>query len=363
MPAIAKALEFRSGKKPMADSEREYAVALGAAIFAQNISETCVDDQYALPSNVSDVAAHSLGALSTNKEFTAYVNSKMIMRNSKIPTSVKKTFEIQPGNYTDLIEIYTLQGESTEPIQCLVLAKVTASGIENDGGGTKVDIEFIYNRSGIVEVRAYQNENSLKITEEKSLGDTSWMNRPPEKPKAVIRIKKNIIIALDVSGSMCGSPMEKAGDSILKFVNILKGSDFTLLAFSDKNNVVVSRSKLENPEKYVRMLKGTDCGICNMANPLDLVKKYIEPGYENIVLILTDGVWCNKACSDAISDSKEMRKKEIKIIAIGFGSADEVFLRKISTSTEDGISTNINDLENTMFKIATQISTSNSLKG
>jgi hypothetical protein len=46
--------------------------------------------------------------------------------------------------------------------------------------------------------------------------------------------------------------------------------------------------------------------------------------------VLTDGVWSYQTAAER--SAKECAQKGIEIIALGFGGADEAFLRRISTS-------------------------------
>ena len=70
-------------------------------------------------------------------------------------------------------------------------------------------------------------------------------------------------------------------------------------------------------------------------------------------VVLTDGCWNNT--STAISAAKKCHKAGIEVMALGFGSADHAFLKKIASTDEFASITDLSDLGGSFSKIAQAI--------
>ena len=359
MPGVAKFLKDLTGREVITHGDTDLAVAKGAAITAELYSSSATGIRAAM--QVTDVTAHSLGALSVSKDGKKYVNEIMIKRNSKVPSNCRKQFEIKPGNVTDKIEVYTLQGESRVPLDCNVLAKVVISGFYNSGKGEIIDIEYNYDENGIVNIKAFQGEEPLEVKSEPVPEDIRWMGGDPhDKPSDAV-IAKNIAICVDLSRSMDGEPIEAAKDSIRNFVRTLSDDEtrFSLIGFGDKIKVVqeltndtdVIMNSIE--ELKVKMLgRGTD------ASPLATASAVVggQPGV-GIIVVLTDGIWGKR--ENAVEQALACRSENITIIAVGLGEADTSFLRQIATVDDGALFTTIDKLGDTFGTIATAISSGN----
>ncbi len=357
MPSIANTLRETTGRSVTAHTDTDLAVAKGAAIVAEIYTSTATGLR-AVP--VTDVTAHSLGALATSVDNTRYINDIMLKKNTSIPCKNIKQFSIQPGNTTDKIEVYTLQGESKNPMDCTVLAKVVITGFYNTGNGMKIDIEYNYDENGVVQVNAYYDGERLNVESQPIDDDISWMAGSPKDRKSDQTIVKNIAICVDLSRSMEGEPIEKAKSSIHDFVNTLKDDDtyFALIGFGDKiktvqeltNDPDVVIASIE--ELKVKMVgRGTD------ASPLDEARAIVRsrPGV-GIIVVLTDGIWGKK--DNAVDQSIACRNDRITIIAVGLGDdVDNSFLRQIATVDSGALFTTIDRLGDTFGTIATAIST------
>ena len=358
MPGVAKFLKDYTGREVVAHGDTDLAVAKGAAITAELYSSNSTGLR---AMQVSDVTAHSLGALSVSQDGKKFINEIMIKRNSKVPSTCKKQFSIKQGNMTDKIEVYTLQGESRVPLDCNVLAKVVITGFYNDGRGVVVDIEYNYDENGIVNIKAFQGDEALEVRSEPVPEDIRWMGGSPKDMPTDEVIAKNIAICVDLSRSMDGEPIEAAKDSIRNFVRTLadKKTQFSLIGFGDKVKVVAELTNdtdviLNSIEDLkVKMLgRGTD------ASPLDTARSVIGgvPGV-GIIVVLTDGIWGKR--ENAVEQALGCRDSNITIIAVGLGEADTSFLRQIATVDDGALFTTIDKLGETFGTIATAISAGN----
>ena len=357
MPGVAKFLRSFTGREIVTHSDTDLAVAKGAAITAELYSSNATGLREGTI-KISDVTAHSLGALSVSQDGSKFVNEIMIKKNSKVPSTCRKSFTIKPGNMTNKLEVYTLQGESRTPLDCNVLAKVVITGFYNDGRGPVIDIEYNYDENGIVNIKAFQGPDSLTVKAEPVPNDIRWMGGNPRDMPTDMVIAKNIAICVDLSRSMDGEPIDAAKNSIRSFIRTLsgEGTRFSIIGFGDKVKVIQEltddTSVLMNAvdELKVKMLgRGTD------ASPLDTARVVLgnEPGV-GIVVVLTDGIWGKR--DNAVDQALACRDANITIIAIGLGEADTSFLRQIATVDDGALFTTIDRLGDTFSTIATAIS-------
>lgn len=352
LPGLPEELEKVSGTKVVNHGDTDLAVVKGAALAYHQTGER---------RTVTDVTSHSLGVLSVRKDGKKYVNEIMIPRNSKIPASVRKPFRINPGNLTEFIELYTLQGESHNPLDCVALAKMKVRGINNSGNGEIIEIEYNYNENGVVSVSAFQGSRSLTVKSENLNEDLSWMGEPPEDRVSEAPMRKNIVIAIDLSRSMKNEPLEKAKEAITRFVNELEGVDtrFALMVFGDRVKTIRELTS----DRYaiissINQLKVNMAGRGTDANPFTDARKMLlnAPG-ANAVVVLTDGVWGNR--NTAVTQAMECKRDGIAMVAVGFGDADTSFLRQLATVEEGALYTTLDCLSETFGTIATAISSGN----
>jgi molecular chaperone DnaK len=92
-------------------------------------------------------------------------------------------------------------------------------------------------------------------------------------------------------------------------------------------------------------------GFGSETHPFDeahrLLKRVEDPRF---IVTLADGVWtCQK---DAIRSAKACREAGVESIAIGFGEADEKFLKAIASSDDASIFTSLGGLVETFTNIA-----------
>jgi Molecular chaperone len=353
MPQVADFLEGLAGKKVIAHSDTDLAVAKGAAITAELY---CSNTTGVREVQITDVTAHSLGALSVSPDNSRYVNEIMIKRNSKVPTSAKKTFKISEGNMTDRIEVYTLQGESRVPLDCYVLAKVVIYGFYNSGEGTTIDIEYNYDENGVVRVSAYQGGNLLDIDSEPVPDDIGWMSDSPKNATSGAPIAKNVAICVDLSRSMRNS-MEEVKNAIRDFVMSIAGENtkFGLIGFGDK--VGILRDMTTDPNMIISAMDALKVNIYGRGtdgSPLSTAAMMLsnKPGGKMIV-VLTDGIWGKR--DFAVNEAMSCKNSNIAIVGVGFGDADTSFLKQIATVEEGAMFTTLDRLGETFSTIATAI--------
>lgn len=371
MPMIINAVEKANGSRPSrAGSDRDMVVSLGAAIYANEIVLNSRRTGIYTTPKISDVTAHTLGALSVDYGRECYYNEFMIKRNSKIPATGRKIFGIDPGNMTHFIEVYTLQGESRIPLECVPLSKFKIEGFINNGNGVTIEVKYNYTPDGIVEVEAEHGKNPLKVTGEPLPDDLSWMGKPimkapPQPPKK----KLEVVLAVDLSGSMAGS-FKEVKRALHKFTDTIDGN-IGMVGFADQEDVIrhITGNKGEL-HRIIDEIDNINFGDGTSGNPFNSSLKCFEIASSSlplaltgekkkVIVVLTDGQWFER--DQAFIDADKCKKKKIDILAIGFATADHGFLKKISTVDEGALKTSVGGLEEAFQTIASVIT--NSMRG
>lgn len=352
-------IEKLTGKMALSGVNVDEAVALGAAIQAKIEEEP--EETFALPGykSISDVTAHSLGMVSISEDFSKYINTKIINKNSTIPSSEKKPFKFRTRrNGSNELEVYVLQGESNLPLECSILGKYVISGMDHiNNGETVIDITYNYDSNSVVEVTAIQRENNkkLNVRVESVPEDMEWLGLEPVRET---KVQNDIVICIDLSGSMNGTALNNAKIAAKRFINDmdLEYTNISLIGFADRVGVFTSLSSNErNLNNKVDLLsENSNLGYGTSAEPFSKAMDELNESNGNkFIIVLTDGEWFNK--QDAINKAKECANHDIEIIALGFGSADKTFLNSIATSDEQSLFTDVTALETSFSKIAQAI--------
>lgn len=363
-----------SGKDPLPGVNVDEAVALGAAIRAN------IDDKGKSISGgimgmlgakktiavlgakaVSDVTAHALGMIAVSQDGERYVNSVIIPRNTTIPAEKKRSYHFNTQSRNNELEVYVLQGAYERPLDNTILDKYTITRIEKvDRNPSVIEVTYRYNSNGVVNVSAVQTETAkrLPIKIEKIPEDMSWTDQSPKELAAAGTYPRiEVILAVDLSGSMAGEPVLKAQAAMEAFANQMD-YDYTkvgVLEFADRTRMLVEPTDdLNQVLRGIGSIKVGDVGIGNRAEPFtDALAAFgttdVEDGIRYLI-VLTDGMWSN---SDyAIQQAQRCHDGGIEVMALGFGGADYRFLKRIASTDEFASLTNLSDLTGSFSKIA-----------
>ncbi|MCP4700559.1 MAG: Hsp70 family protein, partial [Gammaproteobacteria bacterium] len=363
MPMVSEYVWKMSGKEPMSGVNADEAVALGAAIQAGMDVQESAGSFFTLAGSkkIQDVMSHSLGTVAENKDRSRYINSIIISKNTAIPCTESRPFQLHTGrNIDNQLEVFMLQGESENPAQCVILGKYTFSNVTHTQGKPAIiDIIYAYDKNGVVTVNAKQRATgkNLPMKHESLPKENSWLSRPPEKQEVTVQ-HLSVLIAIDLSGSMAGNPLHEAQKAAKRFVQEmdLTHASLGLIAFADK--VTITQKLCQNAKKlnhgideWTRLMTGNTLGWGNSAEPfsetLSILRKTDDPRF---LIVLTDGCWNNR--KDAIRQAKQCHEDGIEIIAIGFGGADKSFLKTVATSDDKAMFTNLGSLASSFSKIA-----------
>jgi len=143
MPAIREAVKGLFNKEPHLGINPDEVVALGAAIQAG-----------ILQGDVKDVLLLDVTPLSLGIETLGGVFTKLIEKNTTIPTSKSQIFSTAADNQTS-VEIHVLQGEREMATDSKTLGRFILDGLPPSPRGVpQVEVSFDIDANGILDVKA-----------------------------------------------------------------------------------------------------------------------------------------------------------------------------------------------------------------
>jgi molecular chaperone DnaK len=164
MPMVQKTVTDFFGKEPRKDVNPDEAVAMGAAIQGG-----------VLGGDVKDVLLLDVTPLSLGIETMGGVMTKLIEKNTTIPTNASQVFSTADDNQT-AVTVHVLQGEREQAAGNKSLGRFDLSDIPPAPRGVpQIEVSFDIDANGILSVsakdKATGKEQSIKITASSGLSD------------------------------------------------------------------------------------------------------------------------------------------------------------------------------------------------
>ena len=256
------------------------------------------------------------------------------------------------------------QGESERPGDETYLGRYVLHDLPSDPATTIVDIEYAYDVSGTVQVsgRVRGRGEPLPLTIEALPADVP--RRFTEAVEAPKGERTTAYLCFDLSGSMYGKPIERAQEAAHSFV---RGTDLRrcaigIVGFADQ---VVIKTHASHDSGAVHAaidaLEVGEVGYTNDTHPFDAVGPMFPEEGLRYVITLADGVW--SAPERAITSAQRCIRDGIESITIGFGGADDDFLRQLSSSDEASFFTDQEGIVDTFTSIAQVLTERGGLTG
>lgn len=235
IPAVQEAVKRLIGKEPSKGVNPDEVVAVGAAIQGG-----------VLTGEVKDVVLLDVTPLSLGIETLGGVFTKLIERNTTIPTSKSQIFSTAADNQTS-VEIHVLQGEREMARDNKTLGRFILSDIPPAPRGVpQIEVTFDIDANGIVNVKAKDlgtgKEQKITITSSSGLSKEeidrmvkeAEMNAEADRKRreeAEIRNTADTLIyqtektMKDLSGKIDQAELDKANAAKNKLKEALQGND------------------------------------------------------------------------------------------------------------------------------------------
>jgi molecular chaperone DnaK len=221
MPKILEQVKALFGKEPNLSVNPDEVVAVGAAIQAG-----------ILQGDVKDILLVDVIPLSLSIETAGGVATKLIERNTAIPTTRSQTFSTYADNQTS-VEIHVTQGERAMATDNKSLGKFLLDGIPPAPRGLpQVEVTFDVDTNGILTVKAKEKttgkEQSIKIEGstglskediEKMKQDAEMHAGEDEKRKEVVEVKNLAEQMVYTAEKAVRDNGDKVGEDVVKDVN------------------------------------------------------------------------------------------------------------------------------------------------
>ena len=239
MPAVVEKVKSVFGKEPMQGVNPDEVVAVGAAIQAG-----------VLQGDVKDVLLLDVTPLSLGIETLGGVTTKLIERNTTIPTSKNEVFSTAADNQNS-VEIHVLQGEREMSEGNKSLGRFVLDGIPPAPRGVpQVEVTFNINANGILNVAAKDKgtgkEQSITIKEsgslskeevEKAAKDAEAHAEEDKKKREMIEVKNQLDNAVYQAEKMKTEYKDKLSEEDAKTLQEAVDEAKTHLEATDKEEL------------------------------------------------------------------------------------------------------------------------------
>jgi molecular chaperone DnaK (HSP70)/uncharacterized protein YegL len=350
MPMVRESLTNIFGKPPATDINPDEAVALGAALTAAIESAALAGEESPVDIRTHDVTSHSLGMV-VYREGSLF-NSRIIQKNTRIPAEKTREDYSTTHDGQTTVDLWLVQGEDTNPLECTVLGHFEFYGIPpRPAGDAKLAVTYRYNANGIVEVEAMDLETGQILPHRLAAGQVTL------EDLAHNRAPMQVALAMDCSGSMYGSNIAQAKAAALGF------AERTLASPNRQIAVVAFPGGVKStPTNDMARLKWaieslTPIGSTPMSEGLYDARNLLRPraGVQRVFVVMTDG---HPDDPDAtVAEIHRLRSTGARVITIGVGAeVDKDFLSSLASGPSDFHFCNeALELEGTFINLATQL--------
>ena len=328
MPMVRNLIGMLFGKEPATDLNPDECVSLGAALTAALESARLTGERPPVAIRTHDVTSHSLGMVVYRDGHLH--NSRIITRNSRIPCERTRDTYVTSYDGQTAIDLWLVQGENPDPLECTVLGHFEFYGIPpRDAGDSRLAVTYRYNANGIVEVEAMDLDSGQTLAHRQAAGQVTLDD------VAANRVPMHIAMIVDCSGSLYGTSFEEARRAANNFIaTVLKPRRDIALVTCPGGVRAASTGDAAPLSRIVEglMAIGSSPLHIGLSQAREALKA--KAGMQRVFVLLTDG---HPDDPDAASaECMRIRRTGGRVIAIGIGrQVQEDYLRGLCSRPTD----------------------------
>jgi len=337
IPVVREFVTELFGKAPYSDKPLDKLVAMGAMIIAQ-------DDNAV---TIRDIISHSLGIELIYEKF-----SPILRKNQNYPISHTETYTTTM-DFQQSLDVNVFEGEDEEDVNNNEFyGGFSLENIEQANAGVpQIEVTFEFDKNRILKVTAKDVKSGSSKSENIEIDKGVKKKITPDvKPF-------DIALVIDVSGSMCGYPLEKAKEACTLMVSSMIDLHIHRVGLVEFDSYANTLCYLSNDRELLQksILKLSCKGGTDIADGLRETRQEVLIRADNskLVILVTDG---GSSESPAISESNKLKEDNTRVVAIGVGhGVNERLLQNIASNSDYYQIDSIDDLSNIFQKISSSL--------
>jgi molecular chaperone DnaK len=350
MPMVRRMLEETFERAPATDINPDECVAMGAALTAAVEAAEMAGEESPVDIRTHDVTSHSLGMVVYRDN--ALHNSRIISRNTRIPCEKSRDTYTTTHDGQITIDLWLVQGELDDPLQCAVLGHFEFYGIPSrPAGESRLSVTYRYNANGIVEVEATDLSTSQILPHRLAAGSVTLQDL------AHNRAPMQVALIIDCSGSMYGKNIGAARSAAKAFAQSTLEHANRQIAIIAFPGGVKAQATADMKRLTAAIDQLTPIGSTPMSDGIYDARNLIRPraGVQRVFVIMTDGHPDDP--EGTMAEVHKLRSAGARVITIGVGSeVQQDFLASLASGPKDyHFCSDSIELAGTFINLATEL--------
>ena len=291
----------------------------------------------------------SLGIELINEKF-----SPILKKNQNYPLSDTQTYTTTM-DFQQSVDVNVYEGEDENNVNNNDLyGGFSLENIELANAGVpKIEVTFEFDKNRILKVTAKDIGSGSNRSENIEIDKGAKKKITPDvKPF-------DIALVIDVSGSMCGYPLDKAKEACNMMVSDMIDLNIHKVGLVEFESYANTLSYLSNDKQLLQdAISRLSCkGGTDIADGLRETREEVFARATNskLTILVTDG---GSSESPAISQAETMKQNQIRVVAIGVGDGvNESLLEQIASNGDYYQIDSIDELETIFQKISSSLKT------
>lgn len=350
LPSFVTAIEEVTGKPARRVRNPDEAVASGAALVAQGFATGNANRQTGritvssrfggriAKTTIQRRTSHALGTMAyrRNSSGVEFIYERMIEENTDLPAIAEKSgFSIAPGQQT--IQVPVLQLDNQNRVQ-EEIGNFVFDDLPLRDRNAAVLVRFRYDASGLANVSLIDVESAVELR-----GRRDKFMQPDLPTGELGSGEATVVLAIDCSGSMCGSKMDEAKNILSqmagKYAELGRNWSVSVINFGGPAEIYPSKVLLP-PSKAISQIRDAAekleaAGGTPMVAALQNIRTVLEAvSGTRLAIIITDGQ--PSETSKCIQTAQTLQALGIQIATVPVGSdANREFLKQLGQLESD----------------------------